>query len=220
MKIRGEKYALKQPKKICAVSSLYLAIGAPAVLQAVKIDCEEATFPRRIKKENGMYAFKATQSCTVTGSSAITFAKLKGLESKVFKNDPNVTKVELFSNGAYNGEPAVHVIMEQQKDTGHGVMRLKADLYLNYDAEDKEYTATFKTRRIRAEGNAKNTKEILDLVTIKPEKNNLKMDFTRTVMVTKPWYAPKDIFISSAKKGIKENLHEVTDLQKSILDNL
>lgn len=205
-------------KKICTLASVILGLSASQVALGFTMECGRIDIPRKIRSQNKIYTFVLNQTCKIKGSSTIKYENFKDIFPDVLANNREYKAMKVYQNANYGRDNAVRVDIEQRKRTNHGNMVLRGDLYMSYDENTQTYTSHHDTRRIEGEGKAGFTKEIKDTVVVTPDKNDLQMSVTRTVKIAKPWYAPEGVFVGKVKEGLKDDLHEVTDMQKAIFE--
>ena len=207
---------LNNIRNLCLLTSFYLGTFSTSLIYASSVSCGEIK-SEYTGREGKNYVFTAEQKCTLKKEVLINYEKIEKVFIKSLQDDRSYEKIEVEENSIYQNEPAIHLDLVQNKNTKHGRMILTGDMHIVYNAKTQSYKNHYITRKIKASGNAANTKAVEDLIILSKEDDHFSFSAKRTIKVKKPFIAPKNLFISEARKGLKKDLPTLVSVQLTFI---
>mgnify|MGYP001330074167 CR=1 FL=1 len=172
------------------------------------------------KLNSGNYQFKVSKkiNLSLNFQKGVSIVNLTRDYLNYFKTssiyDTNEINISMEDGGK---ESVISFSMKEQRQTSHGSMVLEGKSHLRSSKEQLTYT--FKTISIKASGNASYTKSEEQIVSLRKEdSDSYSLTVSKVVEVDKPFFAPKAIFESEVKKGLREDIENYAKQYLEILE--
>ena len=170
------------------------------------IACGNIKFDRSIIQPP-IYHFKTVMTCELIDEN-INIKNLKEAYLSDITKKGSQFKVHQQKNYTNSkGTSGYSLDVTQSYNTPNGAMSVRAKIIITDDGSNNFYYEMHSTS-IKAEGDAKLEKSMLNTTTLEKLSNKSKATVTKEINVEKPWYAPESIFLDKVESSLKESTKE------------
>ena len=202
-------------KKIIKIFLCSIFFIQAAVLTAGRNHCQEKKF-ELISSQGSNYNFLVTVKCSFNHDGSLL---IKDLYNRYKDHYTSNDKIKVYSESPINQGfwDGVSLRLENDLSSDHGQMKAQGVSQILKEENGFSFKYSFQSDKIKAKGNAEYTKSIKEQLQVSLEADSIHLTFKNEVTVSKPWFAPEKIFISSVESGLTEDTSKMVDDHLSII---